>query len=161
MINPNQNPTQIEDSVNNNGHFSTQISQEIQVIIQQRQKQAKQVKKVKQNWLSLQEILQELEYNRQKISSDPNLSERLAQYDFSTTLESINSCKEELDNLEKRLSRKTLNIGVVGRMRNGKSRLLQSLTGLDQKQIPTSSGGVCTRGLSKIFHVQRSIGSKE
>ena len=153
MINPNQNPTQIEDSVNNNGHFSTQISQEIQVIIQQRQKQAKQVKKVKQNWLSLQEILQELEYNRQKISSDPNLSERLAQYDFSTTLESINSCKEELDNLEKRLSRKTLNIGVVGRMRNGKSRLLQSLTGLDQKQIPTSSGGVCTRGLSKIFHV--------
>ena len=149
----NENPTQIQDNFHNNGNFSTERVKNIQAIIEQRQEQAKQVKAVKENWLSLQERLQQIEEKRQQISNNPNLSERLASYDFYTTLESIDSAKEELDNLEKRLSRKTLNIGVVGRMRNGKSRLLQSLTGLDEKQIPTSSKGVCTRGLSKIFHV--------
>jgi len=34
-------------------------------------------------------------------------------------------------------SRSTLNIGVIGRARQGKSRLLQSLTGLGTEEIPS------------------------
>ena len=134
----------------------SQLHQYIQAIINKRQEMAKRIKQVKQNWLFLQETLQQLEQKRQEISHNPNLAKPLAQYSFSNILESIDSAKEELDNLEKRLSRKTLNIGVFGRMRNGKSRLLQSLTGLGENQIPSGSGGVCTRGLTKIFHVSDS-----
>ncbi|WP_214105681.1 hypothetical protein [Acrocarpospora catenulata] len=51
-----------------------------------------------------------------------------------------------------RLRRMTLNIGVVGRARQGKSRLLQSLTGLTKREIPDGSGGFCTGVPSAIKH---------
>ena len=141
-------------SANPQENSTTNISQQIQAIIARRQEQAKQVRTVKQNLLSRQETLQNLESERQAlISNNPNLEARLQEHDLTYTLESIISVKKELENLGKRLSRNTLNIGVVGRMRNGKSCLLQSLTGLGNEQIPTSAQGVCTRGLSKILHV--------
>ncbi|GAA0393169.1 hypothetical protein Acor_63370 [Acrocarpospora corrugata] len=51
-----------------------------------------------------------------------------------------------------RLRRGTLNIGVVGRARQGKSRLLQSLTGLTNREIPDGSGRFCTGVPSTIRH---------
>jgi hypothetical protein len=50
------------------------------------------------------------------------------------------------------LRRGTLNIGVVGRARMGKSRLLQSLTGLTSREIPDGSRGFCTGVPSLIQH---------
>lgn len=52
--------------------------------------------------------------------------------------------------LESRFSRKTLNIGVVGRARQGKSTLLQRITGLTDGEIPTGSEGHCTGASSVI-----------
>lgn len=134
-------------------NFVRDKGNQIQGIIARRQKQAQQIQQVRKNLSSRQETLKNLELMRQDLSRNSNLAARLAEHDFTSILESIDFAKEELDNLEKRLSRQTLNIGVVGRMRNGKSRLLQSLTGLGDQEIPTSSKGVCTRGLSKVFHV--------
>ncbi|MEO3854062.1 hypothetical protein [Acrocarpospora sp. B8E8] len=51
-----------------------------------------------------------------------------------------------------RLRRMTINIGVVGRARQGKSRFLQSLTGLTNREIPDGSGGFCTGVPSTIRH---------
>lgn len=51
-----------------------------------------------------------------------------------------------------RVSRHTVNIGVSGRARNGKSTLLQSLSGLDDDQIPTGRGQPVTAVRSRIFH---------
>src|SRR3954452_2856087 len=51
-----------------------------------------------------------------------------------------------------RVSRHTVNIGVSGRARNGKSTLLQSLSGLDDEQIPTGRGQPVTAVRSRIFH---------
>jgi hypothetical protein len=51
-----------------------------------------------------------------------------------------------------RVSRHTMNIGVSGRARNGKSTLLQSLTGLDDEQIPAGAGAPVTAVRSRIFH---------
>jgi energy-coupling factor transporter ATP-binding protein EcfA2 len=45
----------------------------------------------------------------------------------------------------------------LGRMGQGKSRLLQSLTGLSDEVIPTGSQGVCTSTMTKIFHQPGSI----
>lgn len=132
--------------------MSIDRAKQITEIISKRQAYADQIKKDKPHWIFLKEILEQLEQYRVQYSGNPELSKWLKDIDFSTYIPQINRELEILGNLETRLSRSTLNIGVVGRMRQGKSRLLQSLTGLSQAEIPTSDQGVCTRGLSKIFH---------
>lgn len=54
--------------------------------------------------------------------------------------------------LEARYARGTINIGVSGRARVGKSTLLQSMSGLADEQIPTGSGLPVTAVRSRIFH---------
>jgi hypothetical protein len=51
-----------------------------------------------------------------------------------------------------RFSRTTINIGVSGAARMGKSTLLQSVSGLDDQQIPTGEGIPVTAVRSRIFH---------
>ncbi len=53
---------------------------------------------------------------------------------------------------EARFLRATINIGVSGAARVGKSTLLQSLSGLDNDQIPTGSGIPVTAVRSRIYH---------
>jgi hypothetical protein len=58
-----------------------------------------------------------------------------------------------LDRRLARLRRPTLNIGIVGRAGQGKSRFLQSLTGLTSREIPDGRSGFCTGVPSMIQHV--------
>lgn len=51
-----------------------------------------------------------------------------------------------------RLERPTINIGVSGRARVGKSSILQTLSGLSDQEIPTGSGLPVTAVRSRIFH---------
>lgn len=51
-----------------------------------------------------------------------------------------------------RVSRHTVNIGVSGRARNGKSTLLQALSGLTDEQIPAGQGQPVTAVRSRILH---------
>ncbi|MBG0850542.1 hypothetical protein I2W78_01390 [Streptomyces spinoverrucosus] len=57
-----------------------------------------------------------------------------------------------LDAAAARFRRPTLNVGVIGRARQGKSRLIQSLTGLTDQEVPTSDGGFCTGVTSVLRH---------
>jgi hypothetical protein len=76
-------------------------------------------------------------------------------------LQEIEAClHQEIEMLQKlvaRLSRSTLNVGVIGRMRQGKSSFLQSVSGLSDDVIPTRSGGACTATMSKIYHHEGDI----
>lgn len=54
--------------------------------------------------------------------------------------------------VETRCLRPTINIGVSGVARVGKSTLLQRLTGLGEEQIPTGTGIPVTAVRSRIFH---------
>jgi ribosomal 50S subunit-associated protein YjgA (DUF615 family) len=67
--------------------------------------------------------------------------------------ESLRSERAEIRRLTGRLNRPTVNVGMVGRARMGKSRFLQSLTGLSSEVIPDGSGGFCTGVPSLITHV--------
>ena len=55
-----------------------------------------------------------------------------------------------LRHLAQRFDRQTLNIGVSGMSRQGKSRLMRTLTGLGDELIPTGELGPCTRVRSTI-----------
>lgn len=59
-----------------------------------------------------------------------------------------------LQNLKKRFSRTTLSIALIGYERQGKSRFIQSITGLDNKVIPAYSGTSCTGAVSVIRNIE-------
>lgn len=62
----------------------------------------------------------------------------------------IKKALKELNLLDHRFGRDTINISVIGRARQGKSRLLQSISGLADEVIPASNGGDCTGAKSVI-----------
>jgi len=82
----------------------------------------------------------------------------------------ISEVSAKLDLLAARFGRKTLNIGVVGNAGQGKSTLIQSMTGLDKSVVPSGAKGHCTGAPSTVanhdldetyaiihFHTERSF----
>ncbi|MCZ7460428.1 hypothetical protein [Streptomyces sp. WMMC940] len=69
-------------------------------------------------------------------------------------------CLDVLATVRSRVSRSTVNIGVSGRARNGKSTLLQSLSGLDDRQIPSGRGQPVTAVRSRIYHSATDRGAR-
>jgi GTPase Era involved in 16S rRNA processing len=121
-------------------------------IIAKRRPLADKIAGTQDNLKSLASALDKLEVHRKRLLKEvePDIKERLNTIDFSSLESSITTELEVLDKLRGRFSRNTLNIGVVGRMRQGKSTLLQSLSGLDNDVIPAHSGGACTAVRSTI-----------
>ncbi|HEY9598143.1 MAG TPA: hypothetical protein V6D33_10775, partial [Cyanophyceae cyanobacterium] len=108
-------------------------------IIEKRRPLAQKIIGVEANLKSLASALRNLQDNRNQLLTrvdDANVKGQLKEIDFSTIQLSIATELEALGKLRVRFSRDTLNIGVVGRARQGKSRLLQSLTGLTAAEIP-------------------------
>lgn len=85
---------------------------------------------------------------------DDDVRDRL--FDIGNTIrevdEQLKQERVEITRLVARLGRPTLNIGMVGRARMGKSRFLQSLTGLTAREIPDGDGGFCTGVPSLVRH---------
>lgn len=85
--------------------------------------------------------LQDLNRTREYILSqgDSDVTEGLQEIEgsISAIREKINTLRIELQRLLNRYSRNTVNIGIVGVPKQGKSTFLQSLTGLDEAIIPT------------------------
>ncbi|MGA9378565.1 MAG: dynamin family protein, partial [Phormidium sp.] len=82
--------------------------------------------------------------------------EDLAKTDLPTLLTDIETELKGLDKLRKRFYRDTLNIGVVGKAREGKSTLLRSISGLSSEEIPTSDRQHCT-GVKVIIRHGNSL----
>ncbi|ARV61782.1 hypothetical protein BZZ01_26975 [Nostocales cyanobacterium HT-58-2] len=83
---------------------------------------------------------------------DPSVAGLLEEANLITLHSSINTELKTLIQLKERFCRKTLNIGVVGQAKQGKSRLLQSLTGLSSVEIPDGDGHHCTGVPSIIYN---------
>ena len=82
------------------------------------------------------------------------MHQNLQEIDFSGVRKKIGAELEALEKLKLRFARDTLNIGVVGRARQGKSRLLQSISGLAATEIPDGDRQHCTGVRSTILHKQ-------
>ena len=112
---------------------------------------ATQARQLKDKLQILENYRQQLLGDRQTISEIPSV-DRLKALDFVSRIREIDILLTVLDNLRCRFDRETLNIGVVGRMRQGKSTLLQKLSGLTDKEIPAQKGGACTAVRSIVYH---------
>jgi ATPase subunit of ABC transporter with duplicated ATPase domains len=136
-------------------------SARIAEIIQKRQPLAQRIISVEANLKNLQNAIQILESDRkQQLNQWPNeakIVDKLNKIDFSSILSKIEKELRELHKLRIRFARQTLNIGVVGQMKQGKSTLLQTLSGLSNDEIPARSGKACTAVRSTIYHQPENL----
>ncbi|GAA6616598.1 hypothetical protein [Scytonema sp. NUACC26] len=133
---------------------ATNRAEKIVSIIEKRRPLAQKIERVEANLKSLSSALRSLENHRNELLArvdDANAMGRLKEIDMSWLQLSITAELEVLNKLKVRFCRDTLNIGVVGRARQGKSRLLQSLTGLTAAEIPDGDRQHCT-GVRSIIH---------
>jgi hypothetical protein len=94
-------------------------------------------------------VVQEM---RTHARTSAELKESLAGFQVQDLRKGIAEILELLTVVEARYARGTINIGVSGQARVGKSTLLQAVSGLDERQIPTGSGLPVTAVRSRIFH---------
>jgi energy-coupling factor transporter ATP-binding protein EcfA2 len=133
----------------------TDRATQIAKIINQRQGMIKDIEPVEENLKNLILAMRKLEDKRQKIIPqvrESGVPSSLETIEFSASILALKSEYDKLKNLKTRFSNSTLNIGVVGRMGQGKSTLLQSLTGLPDDIIPARQGKACTAARSTIYH---------
>ncbi len=136
------------------------IHERIQAILQARQAQLPQINtKLKQARL-LGETLVQLNSALQDLMTYPTAPEAL-RLDIQAVLShplqtEIAALIKDLLTAQTRLSRQTLNIGVSGQARVGKSTLLQTLSGLTDEQIPTGAGIPVTAVRSRLRHSPRT-----
>lgn len=113
----------------NPNQINTSRSKQIAKIIKKRQPLGNRIKRVEANLESLELALFDLEKQCNQLFTrgiDAADARRLGEIDFTGLLGKISVQLQVLEKLNTRFSRKTLNIGVVGRARQGKSRLLRS-----------------------------------
>lgn len=132
-------------------------AEQIESIITQRHPIARKIEDVESHLRKLRDSIQNLEENRlQQLryysSEDSEIQSKLNRINLTKFRESFSKELESLRYLKARFLRNTLNIGVIGRMGQGKSTLLQSLSGLENDVIPAHSGKACTAARSTIFH---------
>lgn len=128
---------------------------DIQSIINQREPLAKNVQQAEDNLHKLSQLWHQLEETKDQLLEkieDETIKGKLNEINFNTYTKEIETQIEVLTKLQIRFKRKTLNIGVVGRARQGKSRLLQSITGLSASEIPDGDHQHCTGVRSTIHH---------
>ncbi|MEL6163011.1 MAG: dynamin family protein, partial [Cyanobacteria bacterium J06628_3] len=132
----------------------TRRTERINKIIQKRQIIASRIERDRANLEACKLALVNLkQYQSEFLANgvDSTSAERLKKIDFEV-IAGIDNLLNSLEKLYYRCSRKTINIAVVGYARQGKSRLLQSLTGVSSQVIPDGAEGYCTGTLSKIVH---------
>ncbi|MDJ0903167.1 MAG: hypothetical protein QNJ55_30655 [Xenococcus sp. MO_188.B8] len=134
----------------------TSIDSRIGQIIAKRRPTAENIEKVKSNLGSLYTSLNNLENKKKELQDqsteqDPNLASKLDNLNFSRLQVLIINQLQVLNQMQVRFSRETLNLAVVANAKQGKSRLLRSLTGLSEDVIPDGNKGHCTGVASTIY----------
>lgn len=97
-------------------------------------------------------LITALESVPQPLAQDPDLVDLVRQLRSPDVRLGIDTAVADLRAVATRLSRDTVNIGVSGQARVGKSTVLQSMSGLTDEQIPTGSGLPVTAVRSRIHH---------
>ncbi|WP_169807334.1 hypothetical protein [Herbidospora cretacea] len=98
------------------------------------------------------ELARALDLLREHPSIDTDMASTLTLPQIAELRSQIALTIEQLTAVEARFSRDTVNIGVSGSARMGKSTLLQSVSGLDDRQVPTGRDLPVTAVRSRIYH---------
>ncbi|MEU0642786.1 hypothetical protein [Streptomyces umbrinus] len=132
------------------------ISTAIDALLQARLRQLPEVQRESERWHTLGEHLAELDDAladlRAHTTMDAELVTALTLPQLTEIQLAVAQAADSFKVIASRFTRTTVNIGVSGAARMGKSTLLQSISGLDDNQIPTGHGIPVTAVRSRIFH---------
>ncbi|MGW7055070.1 hypothetical protein [Streptomyces sp. NPDC054887] len=128
----------------------------IDALLRARLRQLPEVAHETARWRTLGERLDELDGAladlRMHSTMDAELAAALTLPHLPETRLAVAEAADSFRVIASRFTRTTVNIGVSGAARMGKSTLLQSVSGLDDDQIPTGHGIPVTAVRSRIFH---------
>ncbi|MFM1886047.1 MAG: hypothetical protein RL026_1204 [Pseudomonadota bacterium] len=135
--------------------MAVQLNERLQQILQARAPKAAELGSAVEGWTDIAQGLRDLDHHLAALADHPAAPGLLAA--LRTQLEPIPSRidREILPRLKRvraRFERSTLNVGVAGEARVGKSTLLQAISGLGEGQIPTGDNLPVTAVRSRIFH---------
>ena len=131
------------------------VSARIAEVLEARKSQVPVIEREIARWGKIQSLLADLEraVGELRLADDHNPAiADVASLDVPELSKVVTETLAALAVVRARVGRRTINIGVGGRARNGKSTLLQSLSGLDDRQIPTGRGQAVTAVRSTIYH---------
>lgn len=128
---------------------SQQIPSLIDSIIADRKERANKLAAVRDK---LDALIHALEYVRQKsIPYENNVDEELSVVrQAEKCCDALTKSRYQCDRLIARWSKETITVGVAGKARQGKSQLLQAITGLPNTILPASDGLPTTGARSRI-----------
>ena len=154
------------------------VKKQIAEILTQREVWSKDVKNSLEHWLSMKERIEKLEKvinELEKICKKTNvedenllelkkyLTELREQTAVNKLMSGVRNGIKQLNILEERFGRNTLNIVVAGVGRCGKSTSLKSILGFDQEDntvIPSGGGSAVTATKSTVTHVENKEDEK-
>jgi hypothetical protein len=135
---------------------SPHIREAIANVIARRREQLPQMEAKLEAWRVLDRRLGDLDAALDDMLLHPStpveLRAAVADFRHRDLRQRVAECIARLVVVRGRMSRSTVNIGVSGQARVGKSTLLQSIAGLGEEQIPTGEGIPVTAVRSRIFH---------
>lgn len=133
-----------------------QLTDKINNVLKRRRKQLPLVENEYDMWNKLKNELDNLESDLIDLvnykKSPDEIKDIYENFKNQNIRNLVNSSINELEKVRNRMQRSTVNIGVSGQARVGKSTLLQTIAGLDDEQVPTGSGIPVTAVRSRIFH---------
>ena len=143
--------------------METGIADRIAQLLRARQERLPHVQAEVARWRQVDENLVELasalEALRRHPSVSPDDAVDLTVPRLPEIQASVKDVIELFGAVEARFSRETVNVGVSGSARVGKSTLLQSISGLTNEQIPTGRDIPVTAVRSRIYHSPRTRGA--
>ncbi|MGH3568460.1 MAG: hypothetical protein ACRDRH_21020 [Pseudonocardia sp.] len=132
------------------------IADRVHAILTERTRQLPRIRADIGWWLVLDEQLGDLAVGVDELRRHPTTPDELrvglAAFRVEELREGIAEAVALLRVLESRFSRSTIDIGVSGQARVGKSTLLQAMSGLGDEQIPTGQALPVTAVRSRIHH---------
>lgn len=138
------------------------IQERIKAIINQRQPLALRVMKAHENLSSALDNFGKFSFLCREIFQDKEIAGEFdgilhifGEADKITG--NAEKCLAELRRIQHRLTRGTINIAVIGQTGQGKSRLLQTITGLSAEEIPDGKGSFCTGARSDILNEDTEV----
>jgi len=128
--------------------MSQNLNSLVQNIVQQRSAKLPEVSAKLEQLEKLEQAISDLKI----LQSNPDFVAETASLPFEKTTEKIRRAKRSLDLAKQRLTRQNISIAIAGKARQGKSQMLQMLTGLTDEQIPTGDTTFCTAARSRIIN---------
>ena len=118
------------------------IANDVDIIIQRRNEKVEIIRKQNEHIEEICSGLNKLQEQKDKMLNNNKLKlsneslECIQQIDLHSFQLKQTKLREAFRNIEERFSRKTINIAVIGGARQGKSKLLQTISGLSNEVIP-------------------------